>query len=201
MQWALAAAAVFMLALDIWTILHPPKLERFQPRPAEAVLLRGIPNANILNIGLGDHINCAVLRGFQNKRFTSEEMSESLGSDFAGLVSILKSQAPGFEIVVAHRCHVDDREFVHLILRNQERACSLVITKKNGESFPADEAAGNQTKATATYRARTREYEVTGFETREFLGFVVSNLPTSENRILASNLAPVVRGFLAKLET
>jgi Putative zinc-finger len=208
MQLALAAAVALVLFVGGWSVLHSSNTRRPQPRSVEATLLRPeIPNAGLLNIGLADHINCAVVHGQQDRRLTPEQMSEHMGSDYAGLVQVVKEKAPGFEIVVAHRCHLETREFVHLILRNQERVCSLVITKKNGESFPPDDAAAIEQAATekaasvATYRARTRDYEVTGFETRDFLGFVVSNLSASENRMLASSLAPAVRDFLAKLES
>ena len=206
-EWALVAAAALVLFAGGWSVLHPSNTNRPKPRTTEATLLRPeIPNAAILNIGLTDHINCAVVHGQQDRRLTPEQMSEQLGSDYAGLVQVVTEKAPGFEIVVAHKCNVETREFAHLILRNKDRVCSLVLTKKNGESFTADQAAGiaemaaEQDPSSATYRARTREYEVTGFETRDFLGFVVSNLSASENRMLASSLAPAVRSFLAKLE-
>lgn len=202
MQWGLAAAAVLVLIVAGWSVLHSSSTRRPQPRAAEATLLRPeIPNVAILNIGLADHINCAIVHNQQDSRLTPEQMSERMGADYAGLVPVVKDKAPGFEIVVAHRCQLENREFVHMILRDHERVCSLVITKKDGESFPADDAAAVEQAATvATYRARTRDYEVTGFETRDFLGFVVSNLSATENRLLASNLAPAVRDFLAKLE-
>ncbi|HTG15728.1 MAG TPA: zf-HC2 domain-containing protein [Blastocatellia bacterium] len=202
MQWTLAAAAALVLFVGGWSVLHSSSSRRPQPRAPEAALLRPeIPNAEILNIGLSDHINCAVVHDQQDKRLTSEEMAERLGPDYAGLVPVVKAKAAGFEMVMAHRCHVENREFVHLILRNQDRVCSLVITKKDGESFPSDDAAAiEQATTVPTYRARTRDYEVTGFETRDYLGFVVSNLSASDNRMLASSLAPAVRDFLARLE-
>jgi len=206
-EWALVAAAAAVLFAGGWSVLHSSNSGRPKPPSSEATLLRPeIPNAAILNIGLSDHINCAVVHGQQDRRLTPEQMSERLGADYAGLVQVVKEKAPGFEIVVAHKCNLETREFAHLILRNHERVCSLVITKKNGESFATDqaaaidEAAAEQDPSAATYRARTRDYEVTGFETRDFLGFVVSNLSASENRMLASNLAPAVRSFLANLE-
>ncbi|MFY9610878.1 MAG: zf-HC2 domain-containing protein [Blastocatellia bacterium] len=202
MQWAVAAAAAVVLLVGGWSVLRSSSSRGPQPRPAEATLLRAdTPNAAILNIGLSDHINCAVVHRQQDQQLTPEQMAERLGSDYAGLVPIVKQRTRGFEIVMAHRCHVEEREFIHLILRNQDRVCSLVITKKNGESFPADDAATiEQAPTVATYRARSRDYEVTGFETRDFLGFVVSNLSTSENRMLATSLAPAVHDFLVKLE-
>jgi hypothetical protein len=202
MRWTLAAAAALVLFVGGWSVLHPSSSRRPQPRAPEAALLRPeIPNADILNIGLSDHINCAVVHDQQDKRLTPEEMAERLGPDYAGLVPVVKEKAAGFEMVMAHRCHVENREFVHLILRNQDHVCSLTITKKNGESFPSDDAAAIELATTVpTYRARTRDYEVTGFETRDYLGFVVSNLSASDNRMLASSLAPAVRDFLARLE-
>jgi hypothetical protein len=202
MQWALAAAAALVLFVAGWSVLHPSSSRRPQPRAPEAAFLRPeIPNSEILNIGLSDHINCAVIHDQHDKRLTPEEMAERLGPDYAGLVPVVKEKADGFEVVMAHRCHVGDREFVHLILRNQDHVCSLAITKKNGESFPSDDAAAiEQATTVPTYRARTRDYEVTGFETRDYLGFVVSNLSASDNRMLASRLAPAVRDFLARLE-
>ena len=202
MQWALAAAAALVLFVGGWSALHSSSSRRLRPRPAEPTLLRAeIPNAEILNIGLSDHINCAVVHDQQDQPLTPEQMTELLGPDYAGLVPVVKEKAAGFQMVMAHRCRVENREFVHMILRNQDRVCSLVITKKNGESFPADEVGAIEPATTVpTYRARTRDYEVVGFETRDFLGFVVSNLPTRENRMLASSLAPAVHAFLVKLE-
>ena len=201
MQWVLAAAAVLVLAVGGWSMLRSSKAVRPQHRSTEATLLRPeIPNAGLLNIGLADHINCAVGHR-QDRPLTAGKARESLGSYYAGLVPVVKEQAPGFEIVAAHRCHLEAREFVHVFLKNQERDCSLVITKTDGESFPTgDSEPVAQAASVATYRARTRDYEVTGFETRDFLGFVVSNLSTSENRMLASSLAPAVSEFLQKLE-
>ncbi|HWO01262.1 MAG TPA: zf-HC2 domain-containing protein [Blastocatellia bacterium] len=202
MQWALAVAAALVLFVGGWSVLHSFSSRGPQPRQAEAALLRAeIPNAEILNIGLADHINCAVVHDQQDKRLTPEQMAERLGSDYEGLVPIVREKAAGFEMMMGHRCRLENREFVHLILRNRDRVCSLVITKKNGESFPADQTADiEQATSISTYRARTRDYEVVGFETRDYLGFVVSNLSTSENRMLASSLAPAVHDFLVKLE-
>lgn len=51
------------------------------------------------------------------------------------------------------------------------------------------------------YRGRWQAYEVAGFEIREHLAFVVSNLRREENLELALRLAPSVHNFLAELET
>ena len=44
------------------------------------------------------------------------------------------------------------------------------------------------------------DYEVTGFETRDYLAFVVLKLPKRQNGSMAAAVAPVVRDFLANRE-
>jgi hypothetical protein len=107
----------------------------------------------------------------------------------------------GYEIVVAHKCHVNKREFVHLVLKKHTEILSLAITKKNGETFPQSAmAAMLESAGVRLYEARLENYEVTGFETKDYLGFVVSSLDKEDNLQIASSIAPAVRDFLAKLE-
>jgi hypothetical protein len=88
-----------------------------------------------------------------------------------------------------------------MILKSDEKVLSLVITKKNGEAFP-ESAALDVSRAAGTplYEAPLQGYEVAGFETRDYLGFIISNLAQEDNLQIASTLAPVVRDFLARME-
>jgi hypothetical protein len=53
---------------------------------------------------------------------------------------------------------------------------------------------------TPVYEARLQDYEVAEFETRDYLGFVVSNFAQQDNLQIASTLVPAVREFLARIE-
>jgi anti-sigma factor (TIGR02949 family) len=193
-RWAMAMAAMIVLAIGSWAVIQAVKL-RHTPSPFEQ-------SARVLEIGLKDHINCTVVHKQADRRFTPEQMTERLGAEFSGLVPVVKEQAPaGYEIVVAHKCHVDKREFVHLILRNQDKVLSLILTHKNGEAFPSDDAlAVAQAAGMPLYEARLQDYEMVGFETKDYLGFVVSNLGREEIQLIATRLAPAVRDFLAPKE-
>ena len=48
--------------------------------------------------------------------------------------------------------------------------------------------------------ARIKGLEIAGFETRDYLAFVVSDLGRKENLQIASTLAPAVRKFLTGQE-
>lgn len=154
-----------------------------------------------LGVGLGDHVHCAIKSGFANQRFTFDEMSHHLGADYTGLTLLVKENVgAGFEVVVAHQCLFGGRRFVHLILRRGEMILSLVITKKNGESFSNnDDVAMSPPSGAPLYHGRLQEFEIAAFETPSHFVFVVSNLQASDNLQVASKVAPSVRNFLAKL--
>ncbi len=152
----------------------------------------------LLNIGLDDHVHCALEEGYAGQRYTSEQMSGELGAEYAGLLPLLKEKAAdGFETIAAHHCAIDERNFVHLILRKDEKILSLVITKKNGETFSGrGGSALSQSSGVALYQEEIQNYVVAGFETETDLVFFVSNLSGAENLQIASNTAPAVRNFL-----
>jgi rSAM/selenodomain-associated transferase 1 len=189
----LAAAAMIAVLIGSWAAL-----DSMNSRKAQSFEASLDQSAQVLKIGLSDHINCAVMHGQANRRFTPEQMAERMGADYIGLVPVVKEKAPaGYEVVVAHKCHTDKREFVHMILKNEDKVLSLIITKKSGEAFPKNaaleviEAAG-----IPLYEARMQDYEVAGFETRDYLGFIVSNLSKDDNLQIASTITPAVRLLL-----
>jgi mycothiol system anti-sigma-R factor len=201
MQWAMAAAAALVLMLGAWGVIRTLNSRNALP-PSTAALTPLEQSVGILKIGLSDHAVCAVKHNQADKRFTPEQMAKEMGDDYTGLVSVVRQQAPaGYEIVVAHKCRVSKREFVHLILKNQDEVLSLSLTKKNGEAFPQNAmTAMLEVSGVRLYESRFENYEVTGFETEDYLGFVVSSLDKDANLQIASSLAPAVRDFLARLD-
>jgi anti-sigma factor (TIGR02949 family) len=159
-------------------------------------------NAEVFNIGLGDHIHCALDRDFSGGPRSFERMSRDMGPEYIGLVSLVKEQVPqNYTIMVGHRCDFKGRNFVHLILTNQRTILSVILTKKQGETFDKSALAGAlQASGAPLHRARLQDLEVAAFETRDHLAYVVSGLPQEEHLQLASTLAPFVRNFLGQLE-
>ena len=202
--WMLAAAAAMALFIGVWGVIqwHSAPDSARQETGSELALTESEENLQILRVGLGDHVHCALDKGLWRERFSSDKMAERLGPEYADIVSLVKERVPGdYELAVGHRCRFKGRKFVHLILNKQETVISLVITQKDGESFSqSDLAAVVEASGTPLRHARLENMEVTGFETRDHLAFVVSNLNKEENLNIASGLAPSVRDFLARLE-
>jgi anti-sigma factor (TIGR02949 family) len=191
--WWMAAAAMLIVALGSWAVF------RVLTHRAESRQALAAQNGEILNIGLEDHVHCALGLGFADRVFSEEQMAKQLGPDYAGLVDIVKGQVPGdLKVIVGHRCGVNGRKFVHLILRNQDTIVSVVITKRGGESF----AQLHEIPAPGglnLHKARLDNLEVAGFETPNYLVFVVSNMPDKDNAQIAASIAAPVRDKLGQL--
>ena len=194
-----AAAAVLVIAAATFLISRPTE----KPLSLQAKVAPGDVTGEVLKIGFDDHVFCAIDHQLANRQFTAEQMSEKLGPDYAGLVALVREKIPqGYTVVVGHRCHYLGREFVHLIMRNQSNVVSLVITRKNAESFPANAAAAiAQAAGGPIYQVAWANQHVAGLETRDHLVFVVSNEPSDTNLQIAASLAPSVRDLLARLES
>lgn len=195
-----AAAAVLVIAAATFFSLHSGA----EPLSLQADVAPGDVSGQVLKIGFDNHVFCTIDHELANSEFTAEQMSEELGSEYAGLVALLREKMPqGYPVVVGHRCHYQGREFIHLIMRNQNDVVSLVITRKNGETFPTDGVAAIVQAATGVpiYQAAWANQQVAGMETSDHLIFVVSNKTNDTNMQIASGLAPSVRDFLARLET
>jgi anti-sigma factor (TIGR02949 family) len=194
-HWWLAAAAALLLTLSVWGALE-------WRNARDAASTRGL-TASLLRVGLGDHIHCAVEAGFANRAFAFEQMAEKMGPEYSGLVPQIKARAPAtYEVTVGHRCRANGRQFVHLILKNQTTMLSVVITPKQGESFAANDLAATATvSGVPLYQARLDGFEVAGFETRDHLAYVISDLTQGDHREIASSLSPPMRDFLRALES
>src|SRR5437868_3190197 len=172
--WTLvAAAAVLLIAVSIAGLRLWDRTA--STRPDTVAEMAG---AQILQVGLKDHVHCALDSGLANRVFTEAEMREKLGPEFFGLVGMVKEKIPGnYQVVVGHRCKANGREYVHLILKSPQTALSLVVTRKNGESFTQNHVAAIlESAGVPIFGAHMSNLEVAGFETRDYLAFVVSDL-------------------------
>ena len=64
---------------------------------------------------------------------------------------------------------------------------SLILTRKQ----PGEALSGG------IYQEGVDRYQVVGFESHDYLAYVVSDLDAQQNLQLAANLAPAVREYLA----
>jgi hypothetical protein len=203
--WALAAAAAVVLSVGIWAMRAQkgmPESLDVADRAGQDVFIQKISRtvSKALRVGLGDHIHCAVFRKYPKDPPAPAQLAESIGSAFQGLVPLVKASVPDrYRILMAHQCSYSGRRFVHVTLSDGSNLMSLVIARKEpGESLgglPSSTRASN----VPVYQATAERYEIVGFETAQYLAFVISDLNTRSSLQMASGLALPVHNFLARL--
>jgi anti-sigma factor (TIGR02949 family) len=199
-RYWLAAAASVVLMFGIFGLV------RMNPWSGPAPIAKAprtvTDNALILTVGLNDHVHCAIEGDFAHKKFSDEQMTKLLGPEYAGLVSVVREKiGAGYVVAIGHRCHYQGREFIHFVLRRGEAAFSLVITKKEGESFTRDpRLIALEASGVSLYQASMQKQQVAAFETRDHLVYVVSEMPAAENLEVAARLALPVKAYIGKME-
>jgi hypothetical protein len=159
--------------------------------------------ATLMRVGLGDHIHCAVFRKSPKNPPTAEEFVQQMGPQYSGLIPIVRKEIPqDYRMTLAHQCRYHGRRFVHLSLMNDSHLVSVAITRKNaGESFaiegmlPALAQSG-----IPMYETGVQRFQVSAFETRDYLVYFISDLAQEKNSGMMLALAPQIRDLLKKQE-
>jgi hypothetical protein len=159
--------------------------------------------ATLMRVGLGDHIHCSVFRKYPKTPPTAEQFIEKMNPQYAGLIPIVRSQVPdSYRMMLAHQCSYHRRRFVHLSLMNDANMLSLVITRKgDGESFSTDDMLPALVHSgIPMYQSSVQRFQITAFETRDYLVYFISDLPKQQNTQLMLALGPKVKDFLVSEE-
>ena len=201
--WAAVAAAVLLVSVGTWVARGRRSGDIYTDGPVQDAFIQKISQtvSMVLRVGLRDHVHCAVLSGIPKHPPTLDEVTKDMGPTYKGLVLLVKASIPAdYRIVMGHQCDYGGRTFVHLTMKSGTNLMSLVITRKeHGESMETL-APTLRTSGVPVYQAAAQSYEIAGFETEQYLAFVISDLNANNNLQVASNLAPSVHSFLAKLQ-
>ena len=184
--WAVAAAALVIVCVALVSLL------RDRTNPEQAILRKTSGRlAALLNIGLRDHLHCAVFRNYSKQPVAPTQMAADLSPEFAGLVPLVQAKLPGdFRVIQGHHCIAAGRQYTHLIISGDAgggKLVSLVLTRK---LFSESLSGG-------IYQTGVDRFQVVGFESHDYLAYVISDLDASQNLQLEAALAPVVREYLA----
>ena len=159
--------------------------------------------ATLMRVGLGDHIHCSIFRKYPKQAPTTEEFVSKLGPNYAPLIAIVRDQIPqNYEMRLAHQCRYHGRQFIHLSLMDGSSLVSLVITRKNpGESFRTEDMLPALVQSgIPMYQSDVQRFQMTAYETRDYLVYFISDLPKQQNTDLMLAMAPKVTAVLKKLE-
>jgi anti-sigma factor (TIGR02949 family) len=156
--------------------------------------------AGVLALGVSDHVQCAIKgHNYPEVANPPEVLREKLGPQYAGLLDVVHKNLPGFEILEAHICSIpgSSRKYVHFITRGRGTILSVILTKNDGAQLPG----GGEFRSAAAghvnlYQAHQQGMNVAGFESRGYLGFVVSDLDSNTTLQIADQLVPPLNAAL-----
>src|SRR5262249_690541 len=135
------------------------------------------PIPDIMRVGLGNHVHCAVYKAFSKQHPTFEKMAHDIGQ-YKDLTPIVITEVPsGNRVEMAHQCRYHARRFVHVTMRKGSALVSLVISRRgDGETFERDQLVPALTESgIPVYRTKAQRFEIAGFETGDYVVYVVSN--------------------------
>jgi anti-sigma factor (TIGR02949 family) len=156
--------------------------------------------AGVLALGVSDHVQCAIKgHNYPEVANPPEVLRKKLGPQYAGLLDVVQQNLPGFEILEAHICSIpgSSRRYVHFITRGRGTILSVILTKNDGAQLPSGGAFRSAAAGHVNlYQAHQQGMNVAGFESRGYLGFVVSDLDTKTTLQIADELVPPLNAAL-----
>lgn len=156
--------------------------------------------AGALALGVADHVQCAIKgHNYPEVANPPEVLRKKLGPQYAGLLNVVQQNLPGFEVLEAHICSIpgSSRKYVHFITRGRGTILSVILTKNDGAQLPSGGAFRSAAAGHVNlYQAHQQGMNVAGFESRGYLGFVVSDLDTNTTLQIADQLAPPLNAAL-----
>jgi hypothetical protein len=140
----------------------------------------------LFDIGVDDHLRCAVAGTFP-------QQPQGLGTQFAAMLQpVLDAAGTDYATVSAHRCNVDDRAYIHIILRQLKQSqtlVSVILTRRGDqEVFP-------RALSGPLHEGKRDGYSVAAFQSGAYLVYIVSALPGAQNAALAARVAPVIERY------
>lgn len=200
--WNLAAAAAGVV-VAVAIVGYQNGHMRFTRNSQEAYIHTiSASVTNLMRVGLGDHVHCAVFRKYPKNPPSAAEFAAKIGTKYQGVVPVVREHVPDdFRLLLAHRCSYHNRQFVHVVLQNDTGLLSVVITRKQaGEAFRVNEIAPGLSEAGSIYQSSVQRFRVAAFESRDHEVYVISDLPAQGNLQLMQAMAPALKTYLATLE-
>jgi anti-sigma factor (TIGR02949 family) len=156
--------------------------------------------ATVLAIGVSDHVQCAIQgHNYPNVANPPEKLRQQLGPQYAGLLEVVQQKLLGFEVLEAHVCSIPNspRKYVHFITRGRGTILSVILTRREGAQFPNGKAfRSGDSGGVNLYEAHLEGMNAAGFESKGYLGFVVSDLDPAITMQIAREIAPPLKAAL-----
>lgn len=190
----LALAAALLITVGVGTSWRNGAF-RFTPESQQAYVDSLRPGlAPAMQVGLQQHIHCTVYRKLTSPYPTLAEMAQELGPGNADLIPVMQRALPAdFRVILAHRCNYHGRIYLHIAASDGRHLVSLLVTDRaSGEAFENDLHAVAAENDMQLYTSSVQRFAISGFETRDRLVYLVSDLDPSQNLSTFHEMVPEI---------
>ena len=198
-MYSLAAAAVLLvIAGSSYFAAYKRGYFRTSPQAQESYIASISGSVGtFMQVGLGDHVHCAVYRKYPKNPPTLEQMAASVGPQYASIIPIVRENVPAdYRIILAHRCTYHGRQFVHVVLRGHDRLLSVILTRKSLTDGFSDQELGPVIREVGI-----QLFHIAAFDTRDHMVYVISDETQQQNGEIMRAMAPSLRAYINKLES
>ncbi len=165
------------------------------PAPADAPPIFQAAFIKARQDAVDDHKYCALQYKLKERPISLEESARLYDTPDKDLdATVMKTLRAGFgetvRLIKAHSCVINGRRFAHVIVEYQNRIVSVLLTTHEKE-LPANAGEAKDCQIVEGLR-------VSCFETVAYSVFVISDLPETENTLLARLLQTPLVAHLEK---
>lgn len=150
----------------------------------------------IKQTAVDDHKYCALEFSLKEMPITLEEAAKKFEKfnkdiDLATIKPLLEIFGDKVKLIEAHSCIIHGRRFAHVVLSYQNRTVSVLVTKREDESFDS--------KNVEVISCQSADgFQIACFATEKQSIFVVSDLAEMDNLKLARALAPSLKQHIER---
>lgn len=147
-----------------------------------------------------DHLTCATRFVNSNGHGAMPESVKTYDPTYLALDRIAEVGAEGLQLRSAHLCSGGGRKFAHLVYTRHTQVISLLVTERDGRSLKLGKVPANDGADIKLQQAARNHLVLDAYQTTKHIVLVVSDLPQTENVILAERLALPVAEHLRRVE-
>ena len=195
--------AVMILAVAFGLIWRKPETNTVNLNPVDTNKTNiNLPN-NSLNYqradfvearkdAVDDHKNCALTHNLKEKPISLDEAAKLYGTankgfDTTVIETLRKIFGDKVKFIKAHNCLINGRRFAHIVLEFQNKIVSVLMTRRETNESNDSDAISCQS---------ANGLQIACFESGNYSVFVVSDLPETDNLLIARTISPSLKKHL-----
>ena len=152
-------------------------------------LTSSLQQNDLVNIALGDHEHCAMRHELEDPTFSLQQASAKYKDLDKIVVPSIQKVLSKYEFVMAHGCKYKDTQFAHVVLKNQGKPLSVLVTDQ-------DNFDETKSKDLLRFSSTNPQYQIARYDTKTHAVFVISDMDEKKNLEALEALSSPLRKHL-----